>query len=438
MNEVLTTNSAHRLGLLVKAKLTYTQGNNRDAIVLFEKIIQDYPRWGEPQHFAALCRIRLGEIELAQKSNERAIQLSPGNSNYHTLQSQIMLIQGDATNGGREATIALKLDPRNYPAAKLLARALLQEKRFDDAIKLTSDIRRQVPNDPQLLGNLAMAYLGKKDIEEALKVFSELLAKLPENSKALAMVASLTAKGDLQAAIYFVQEHIAKVPDTPGHYILLGDLLIKDERNTEALSAFAEAQQLSPEDPQPYIMRGRLMHLMGNAEEAIAEFSELLQKNPHSIPGQLGLAAVYESQKKTALAKELYQKVLKLNPTQPVAANNLAYILIQEPDGDLGEALRLGMLAKQALPDDPRIADTLGMIHLRREAYGLAILQFSLALSEKTNDPVINYHMALAKWKSNEKEQAITYLEKAISSDAGFDEKEEAERLLTEWRSNNG
>jgi Flp pilus assembly protein TadD len=59
-------------------------------------------------------------------------------------------------------------------------------------------------------------------------------------------------------------------------------------------------------------------------------------------------------------AKERYKKVLNLQPNSAAAANNLAWLIASEKDGDLGEALRLAMQAKQAMPEEPHIADTLG------------------------------------------------------------------------------
>ena len=434
MNEVLTTNANHQTATFVKAKLTLHRGQTAEAVTMLTAITQNYPKWGEPFHVLALAHMRQGDIELAQKANETALQLSPGTSKYHTMQAQLMLNQGDTQNGGREATIALKLDPRNFMAAKLLAQALLQEKRFDDVIKFVSEVQKQVPDDPQILATLGMAHLGKKNIEQAKEIFSQLLAKTPANTRALAMVASLTAQGDIQLAITTVKEHIAKSPQVAGHYMLLGDLLMKDNRDAEALAAFGEAQKIAPKESQPYIIRGRLMHRMGKAEEAISEFEGLLRNDPKSIQGYLGLASVYESQKKIDLSKELYTKVLALQPDQPAAANNLAYILISEENGDLGEALRLAMLAKQAHPEDPRIADTLGMVHLRREAYGLAITQFTMALAENADDPLLNYHMALAQSKNGDTEQAVLFLEKALASEKPFAERAEAEKLLEELK----
>ena len=77
-----------------------------------------------------------------------------------------------------------------------------------------------------------------------------------------------------------------------------------------------------------------------------------------------------------AKAREHYKKALDLDPEFGAAANNLAWLMAEEEGGDLGEAMRLALVAKEQYPDDPYIADTLGWIHYKRQSYGLALSQF--------------------------------------------------------------
>ena len=54
------------------------------------------------------------------------------------------------------------------------------------------------------------------------------------------------------------------------------------------------------------------------------------------------------------------------------AANNLAWLITVSKEPDLGEALRLAMTAKQQMPNDVHIIDTLGWVHYKRGSFGLA------------------------------------------------------------------
>lgn len=435
MDAILASNPAHGGANFVKAKLELNANKIKEAIDILTSLNTNYPKWADPYYFLALAHLRQGEVELAQKACGEALQLSPANSRYHTIQSQIYLMKGESTKAGQEATTALKLDNRNFAAARLLAKALLQEKRFDEAIKLISKIRETVPDDIEMIGSLGLAYAGAKKTEEAKTTFSRLMELAPDNSKALAILTSLSAEGDVKAAIGIVEKQIQLAPKASGHYMLLGDLLLRDKQQDNALNAFGKAHELDPQNPQPYIIRARVMHAMGKTDDAIKEFQQLLASQPNSVPAIMGLATLYEAQKKYGEAKANYKKVLELMPDQPAAANNLAYLIAEEENGDLGEALRLAMLAKQAVPEDPNISDTLGVVHLKRESYGLAISQFQQALAAKPEEPVIHYHLALAQMGNNDTEAAKSSVQKALESKAAFAERKEAELLMKKLES---
>ena len=126
--------------------------------------------------------------------------------------------------------------------------------------------------------------------------------------------------------------------------------------------------------------------------------------------------------------------MLKLQPNLPAATNNLAWLLASEEKGDLGEALRLAMQAKQALPDQPNIADTLGWVHYKRGSFPLAITQFKQALENRPEDATIRYHLALAQYGNGEKAEAIALMEKVVVGDESFKERDEAKVLLQSWK----
>ena len=127
--------------------------------------------------------------------------------------------------------------------------------------------------------------------------------------------------------------------------------------------------------------------------------------------------------------------MLAVQPNSPAAANNLAWLIAMEKDGDLSEALRLAMLAKQAMPDEPHIADTLGFVHLKRGSYPLAASQFQQALGNKPDDPLITFHLAQAQFGKGDKAEAIATLKKALESKQEFKERAEAEAMLKIWES---
>ena len=92
------------------------------------------------------------------------------------------------------------------------------------------------------------------------------------------------------------------------------------------------------------------------------------------------------------------------------------------------------MIAKQQLPDEVHIIDTAGWVHYKRKSYGLARNAFEQAVEKQPNAPVFRYHLALALYGEDKKEQAIKELQEALASKEDFSEKNTAEELLKEWQ----
>ena len=434
MESLLATNPANGGANLIKARFLIKEGKNNEALDIINPLTTDYPRWAEPFYYSALTQLRLGQIELAQQSIDQALQNNINNDRYHALAAQIHLTRGNSMEAGREATLALRINGRSSIAVKILAKSLIQAKEYDKAIDFIGKLNQEaVHKDVELLGSLGLAYIGRKNSEQAKQVFTELLELAPDNSKALALLTALTAEKDIPKAISFVQQHLAK-SETAGHYILLGDLLTRNEQFEEALKAYQKVQELDPENPQGYILSARLLSRLDKVDETIAKYEELLKNTPNSIAGIMGLATAYEIQGRKDEAKKKYMEALEIQPNLPAAANNLAWMLASEEQPDLGEALRLAMQAKQAFPDQPNIADTLGWVHYKRKAYSLAISQFNQALESMHDNPIIQYHLSLALHGNGDIQAAIDSLEKALASENPFEERSEAETLLNEWK----
>ena len=141
------------------------------------------------------------------------------------------------------------------------------------------------------------------------------------------------------------------------------------------------------------------------------------------------LGVIYDSEKKYQEAESHYRTALDINPEFIPAANNLAYLLVAQ-DKDLNEALSLAQKAKEKLPKNPAVMDTLGWIYYKKGAYDMAVLELSDSLEKLPKHPVVRYHLGLALYKKGDKAKAKAELEKALELKKDFEGAEEARKLL--------
>ena len=126
-----------------------------------------------------------------------------------------------------------------------------------------------------------------------------------------------------------------------------------------------------------------------------------------------------------------------------VAANNLAFIYAEEGT-NWDEALNLATAAKQRLPNDASVDDTIGGIHYKNGLADLAIKSFQESLKKRPDDAEELCHHGLAYAKLGDKARARQALQRALtkswnrrrrsSSRAGVGVELEASNLGAEMR----
>ena len=101
-------------------------------------------------------------------------------------------------------------------------------------------------------------------------------------------------------------------------------------------------------------------------DEARAEFEGMVKRDPTAPGPRTMVGAILEAQGKRDEATRWYEETLAAVKDAPVAANNLAYIYAEEGT-NLDMALQLATDAKQGLPDNPDVDDTLGWIYYKKD-----------------------------------------------------------------------
>jgi tetratricopeptide (TPR) repeat protein len=183
---------------------------------------------------------------------------------------------------------------------------------------------------------------------------------------------------------------------------------------------------------------GQVQVAEGSIEQALATYLQSIKDHPREIEFYILSGEMYESQGSKDQAKAMYQKALEIQPNNPLASNNLAYLILQQLDkgGNVDVALALAQTARRGWPDSPHATDTLGFAYLQKGVYQSAIDMFqeSLRLSEKqgtTDNPTVHYHLALAYQKINQPAQARQQLERALKINPNY---ADARKALSELR----
>ena len=149
------------------------------------------------------------------------------------------------------------------------------------------------------------------------------------------------------------------------------------------------------------------------------------------------LGAQYEVTGRLKLARESYEAALRLDQQQPLAKNNLAWLLAdaENPSAEeLDRALELAQDAKEKLPRNSNVADTLGWVMFKKDLPAAAVSLFQEAIrgyGDKAElRALARYHLAQTYERTGQRELAIAELERALKEAPSFPERGGAEALL--------
>ena len=124
------------------------------------------------------------------------------------------------------------------------------------------------------------------------------------------------------------------------------------------------------------------------------------------------LATVQLSAGQSSAAITNYQNALKLNGRLPVAQNNLAMLMVRQPNADLAEARSLAQGAVKLSPNVAAYWDTLALVQSRMGDTTAAIKSITSAINLDQADPEWNVDLARILVRAGDMKQAAEVLHK--------------------------
>ena len=180
-------------------------------------------------------------------------------------------------------------------------------------------------------------------------------------------------------AIAAANAQIAKSPKVANFYDLLGTALFNGKKDCPAPKPLSRSHR-TRQDP---IRRHRKARQSASAGGRRRTRLSLSTSSPsktirercsfYVLSGEL-----YEARKDYDHAKGMYQQALSISPDQPLASNDLAFVILEQ-GGDIDVAMGLAQTARRGMPDSPDAADTLGWAYYPKGIYQSAINQFQEA-----------------------------------------------------------
>ena len=323
----------------------------------------------------------------------------------------------------------VKERPQIAQAHYLLASAYLALQKRNDALAVYRQMTELFPKDPQspfLVGSILWAQ-GQQ--AEARKAFERSIEISPDYLPPIERLVDLhLAEKQYATALAGVEKQIDKNPKLAQAWALRGKIYLAQQDFTHAETDLLKAVDLDPNLEPAYLLLAQLYVASNREQEAIAKLSAFLEKNK-TVSAMIQLGTIQEQLKNFPAARDAYENLLSVAPNSPLALNNLA-ILYSEYLGELDKAYDLAQKAREAVPNEPSIADTLGWIMFRKGDYGNALRLLQESAGKLSDLPEAQFHVGMAHYMLGEEEPARLALQKAVDAPSDFPGKDEARQRL--------
>jgi putative PEP-CTERM system TPR-repeat lipoprotein len=334
--------------------------------------------------------------------------------------------------GEKEKALALaqKLqtaNPASPEALEYLAQAQFLSKDFPSALENYKKLALMVPTSPVVPFRTAMVLTAMQNQAAAADTLKAALAIKPDYLEAQLALADLELRRGNQAQVLDIAKAVQKqAPKNAIGFVLEGDVMMLQKKPELAYKAYERAFAISKTGAL-VVKQSDALAQSGKAGQGRALVSTWLKDHPNdqSVRLYLGTAQLAGNEGKAAI--EQYLEVLKTNPKNVAALNNLALAYQQEKDP---RALEYAEKAYALAADNPAVLDTLGWLLVSQDnlVRGLPLLEKAALASPALFD--VRYHFAQGLVKSGDKVKARKELEQLLATAKPSDKTDEAKAML--------
>lgn len=446
----------------LRGRVELVRGHQDKATQAFEAALKLDPAYYPAAASLAALDMDAKKPEAAMARFEKLLAVNP-----KSLPANMALIGlRDQTGANKEELVAsleklIKQMPSEPRPRLALIELQLRRQQTKAALAAATEAAAALPDNPGVLRHLAGTQAMSGDYNQAVSSYNKLIAMQPKAPEPLMLLAQVyAARGD-KAASKQAMERALKLK--PGYQPAQRALIA----NELAAGNFAEAHRLAdamkalyPNDPLVYSLAGDIAAVQKNWAGATTNYraalkllsqvdvaiklhrvligadklleakqfeSEWLAAHPADLKFLVYSADATLLLRNYDVARERYLSVLKLQPDNANAANNVAWLLNRVKDP---KAIEYAEKAIKLKPNNSDYMDTLAQIMVTAGRVDKAIEVQKKAVDLSPDHATHRLHLAQYYVSANQKTQAREQLQRLALLGDGFSQQAEVKKLM--------
>lgn len=471
------------LGPLLEAMLSL--GQNQIVLDLYPDPPQDSHSFttGMVLRARASALQVMGDRDAASTAMKRSLEILNDYDGMMTA-GRIALLQGDFDTADVRVAEALKLRPRDLDAQVLKIDLTMQRRQTDKAQAWVDQLVMDYPHSLTARLTRIKVLLATQRTDKAGPDIDRVMADMPNLPigryfKAVYMARRGDPKGAWDLAHSLPKEYLQVDPGVASNvanmaiaagYLdsaasILNVVVLRFPWQLEARLALADLRlrQNSPQyalntltmvkdskDPRVAVLFARIALMKkdragaqnyiqqaieaGGAEDlrtldkdlALKSVSDYSAAHPENKLVKKQYAILLLSFGELGKSRAAYEKLVRDDPSDAVALNNLAWLVVKD---DPGRALRLAQRAVKADPSSANNLDTLGTMQMNQGNFKDSVVSLRRARDMTPDNPEFTYHLAIALQGGGDPEQSQALLRDLVKR-GGFSDLDAAKNLL--------
>ena len=360
--------------------------SNEQARLQLEETLKQRPQYVPAKYFLALLAVNRGDYARAVQFTDDVLTMDKNNQRVQLVRAKALI--GINEKDKARAQINDILSAIN-PAANIVSKGVWIDSKY-------------------ILGLLD---LDAKKYADALSEFEEVRRAGSPNG-ILGILEVKVAQRKFDDAETFVRDQLNLTPDRQDYQMALANIQVDAKKFKEAEQTLLKLIEKNPKNSPLYTKLGETRRMFGDNPGAISAFKQAHDISPTDVKPLLEMAMAYDDTGRNEEARRFYEEVLKINPDQYQALNNLAY-LKADAGVDLDQALTFAQRAEQANPNNLDVRDTVGFIYYRKNLTDDSIRMLKELVAQRPDRATFHLHLAMAYFQKGDKGQAKRELDAA-------------------------
>lgn len=422
-----------------------------------------------------------GKIDEAIASLQKAIAIVPDSAELRAELAGLYARQDRAAEALTAAEEALKRDPNNREANRILGTIMAVLADQKKPLRPGDDPSQYAPramaalekargdgNDLNLILMLGKLQLRAGQFDKASVTLRRIVEEQPQYTEGGMLLASAQeGAGRIDDAIVTLEGALQINPTYFRGLVKLTQLYEQQQRWTEAAGAYARAQTANPRadllggqaaallnagaaaEARTLLKEGidkrakpdaALLYLLAeserqlkNPEGAAATARQLRLTFPNDRRGPLMEAQLHEEAGRVAEAEKTLRELIAKDPLDSAALNFLGYMMADRGDR-VPEAIELVQRALRLEPGNPSYLDSLGWAYLKQGNLAEADKPLTDAASQLPRNSVVQDHLGELRFRQERFADAAAAWERALAGDGESVDRAAIEKKLREAR----